>query len=66
MSRDDAYRVVQRNAMEVWRTRENFRDVLKRDAELVAMLPPDEIDDLCDLGKSIRNVDYIFERAGLR
>jgi adenylosuccinate lyase len=65
MSREDAYRVVQRNAMEVWRTRESFRDVLKRDAELTAMLPPAEIDELCDLQKSIRNVDYIFERCGL-
>lgn len=65
MSREDAYRIVQRNAMEVWRTRENFADVLKRDAELTAILPPSEIDALCDLKKSIRNVDYIFERCGL-
>jgi len=65
ISREDAYRMVQRNAMEVWRTRENFADVLKRDSELTALIPPEEIDDLCDLRKSIRNVDYIFERAGL-
>ena len=51
--------------MEVWRTRESFRDVLKRDTELTAVLPPEEIDELCDLQKSIRNVDYIFARAGL-
>jgi hypothetical protein len=38
---------------------------LKRDAELTALLPAEEIDALCDLRKSIRNVDYIFERAGL-
>lgn len=65
VSREDAYRMVQRNAMEVWRSRENFADVLKRDSELVALLNPSEIDSLCDLGKSIRNVDYIFERCGL-
>lgn len=65
MSREDAYRVVQKSAMEVWRTRENFPDVLKRDPELTAVLPPEEIDALCDLRKSIRNVDYIFERCGL-
>jgi len=65
MSREDAYRMVQRNAMEVWRTRENFADVLKRDTELAAVLSPEEIDALCDLQKSIRNVDYIFERCGL-
>jgi adenylosuccinate lyase len=65
ISREDAYRMVQRNAMEVWRTRENFADVLKRDAELTAVIPAGEIDALCDLDKSIRNVDYIFRRAGL-
>ena len=65
VSREDAYRMVQRNAMEVWKTREPLADVLKRDEELTAIIPPEEIDQLCDLEKSIRNVDYIFERAGL-
>jgi adenylosuccinate lyase len=65
MSREDAYSLVQRNAMEVWRTRENFADVLKRDAELTAVIPAEEIDALCDLRKSISNVDYIFARCGL-
>jgi adenylosuccinate lyase len=65
MSREDAYRVVQRSAMEVWRTRENFSDVLKRDEDLAKVLSAEEIDELCDLQKSIRNVDYIFERCGL-
>jgi adenylosuccinate lyase len=65
ISREDAYKMVQRNAMEVWRTRENFADVLKRDDELTKIIPPDQIDEICDLQKSIRNVDYIFQRAGL-
>lgn len=65
LSREDAYRIVQRNAMEVWKSRENFADVLKRDGELTAIISPEKIDELCDLQKSIRNVDYIFERAGL-
>ncbi|HVZ40313.1 MAG TPA: adenylosuccinate lyase [Candidatus Kapabacteria bacterium] len=65
LSREEAYGIVQRNAMEVWRTREQFPEVLKRDAELTAVLPPAEIDELCDLQKSIRNVDYIFQRCGL-
>jgi len=65
ISREDAYRLVQRNAMEVWRTRENFADVLKRDEELTKLISPQEIDSLCDLQKSIRNVDAIFARCGL-
>lgn len=65
ISREEAYALVQRNAMEVWRTRENFADVLKRDADLTKLIAPEEIDEICDLQKSIRNVDYIFERCGL-
>lgn len=65
ISREDAYSLVQRNAMEVWKTRENFADVLKRDEELTKLISVEEIDDICDLQKSIRNVDYIFERCGL-
>ncbi len=65
ISREEAYALVQRNAMEVWRTRENFADVLKRDADLTKLISPEEIDKICDLQKSIRNVDYIFERCGL-
>ncbi len=65
VARETAYRMVQRNAMEVWKTRENFADVLKRDDELTAIIPSERIDELCDLEKSIENVDYIFERAGI-
>ena len=65
ISREDAYRMVQRNAMEVWKSREQLAEVLKRDEELTAIVSPEEIDELCDLEKSIRHVDYIFERAGL-
>lgn len=65
ISREDAYRMVQRNAMQVWQTREPFAEVLKRDAELTVLLSAEEIDSLCDLQKSIRNVDFIFQRCGL-
>lgn len=65
IAREDAYRMVQRNAMEVWKSRESFADVLKRDDELTAIIPHERIDELCDLDKSIENVDYIFERAGI-
>lgn len=65
ISREEAYSLVQRNAMEVWRTRENFADVLKRDPDLTKLISSEEIDEICDLHKSIRNVDYIFKRCGL-
>jgi len=65
-SREDAYRMVQRNAMEVWKSRQPFAEVLKRDPEISDILSDDEIDNICDLEASVRNVDAIFKRCGLQ
>lgn len=65
MKREDAYQLVQSCAMDVWQTGKSFRDILKSKAELTKNLNSDELDSLFDLNKSIKNVDYIFERVGL-
>ncbi len=65
MLREDAYKVVQRNAMEVWRTRESFRDVLGRDADVTKLLSPAQIDACFDERQAVRHVDTIFARCGL-
>ncbi len=65
MKRDDAYRIVQSAAMEVWQTGKEFRDMLKDNADVTSRLSPQDIDDLFDVGKSIRSVDFIFHRVGL-
>ena len=65
MKREDAYRVVQSSAMDVWQSGKSFKDVLKSSGELTKVLNGSEFDSLFDLNKSIRNVDYIFERVGL-
>jgi adenylosuccinate lyase len=65
MRREDAYRAVQGTAMEVWQTGKEFRDLLKTDPDVAKTLGAAEIDELFDLNKSIRNVDYIFARVGL-
>jgi adenylosuccinate lyase len=65
MKREDAYRIVQSSAMDVWQSGKSFNDVLKSNDELTKVLPAQELDALFDLSKSIRNVDYIFERVGL-
>ncbi len=65
MKREDAYRVVQSSAMDVWQSGRNFKDVLKSSDELTTVLQGSEFDSLFDVNKSIRNVDYIFERVGL-
>ena len=65
MKREDAYSIVQSSAMEVWQTGKDFKDLLLANAEIVRVLGKETIEELFDLKKSIRNVDYIFGRVGL-
>ncbi len=65
MSREDAYRLVQRHAMVVWESdgRSHLKDRLKADPEVTARLSPAEIEDLFDLDHHLRHVGTIFERV---
>ncbi|MGE5504513.1 MAG: adenylosuccinate lyase [Actinomycetota bacterium] len=63
MSREDSYKAVQRNAMEVWHGRGNFLDLLKKDAEVSAKLPAAKLEELFDLGYHTKHVDTIFKRV---
>ncbi|MEQ8398061.1 adenylosuccinate lyase [Thalassobaculum sp.] len=63
VSREDAYRLVQRNAMPVWLEGKDFRTLLAADAEVTAALSAVELDDLFDLGYHTKHVDTIFRRV---
>jgi len=63
VSREDAYRLVQRNAMKVWEQGADFRAELMADPEVTAALDADEIEALFDLGHHTRHVDTIFARV---
>ena len=63
LSREDAYRLVQRNAMPVWRGEGEFLPLLKADRDVTAALAPAELERLFDLGYHTRHVDTIFERV---
>jgi len=63
VSREDAYEMVQRNAMRVWREGGSFLDLLKADAEVVAALGADTLEALFDLGYHTKHVDTIFARV---
>lgn len=65
MKREDAYRIVQKHAMDVWQSKKNFKEVLKTDPEIAALLNIADLDDAFDPKKSLSNVDYIFKRVGL-
>ena len=63
VSREDSYRMVQRNAMPVWQQGGDFKELLKADEDVAAKLTPDEIDALFDLDHHLAHVDTIFDRV---
>ncbi len=63
VSREDAYRLVQRNAMKVWEEDKDFLTELKADAEVTAALSEVELEDSFDLGYHSKHVDTIFARV---
>ena len=65
LTRDDSYRLVQRNAMRVWEADGalNLLDLLKADADVTARLAPEQLDQLFDLGYHFKHVDTIFARV---
>lgn len=63
VSREDSYRLVQRNAMKVWEKGADFRTELLADAEVTAALTSDEINEKFDLGYHTKHVDTIFARV---
>ena len=63
VSREDAYRLVQRNAMPVWRGEGDFKTLLKADSDVSSKLSSTEIDELFDLAYHFKHVDTIFKRV---
>ena len=63
LSREDAYRLVQRNAMPVWRGEGDFLTLLKADKEVKAAMSDAEIEEKFDLGYHLKHVDTIFKRV---
>ena len=63
VSREDAYRLVQRNAMKVWEEGKDFKTELLADAEVRAALSAEEIEEKFDPGYHTRRVDEIFSRV---
>ena len=63
VSREDSYKLVQRNAMKVWEKGADFREELLGDADVRAALSEDEINEKFDLGYHTKHVDTIFKRV---
>ncbi|MBI1845795.1 MAG: adenylosuccinate lyase [Candidatus Rokubacteria bacterium] len=65
LARQPAYEIVQRNAMQAWRERRAFLELLAADPDVTRWLTPDDLKRCFDPAWYLRNVDTIFVRAGL-
>tara|TARA_Y100001936_G_scaffold228209_1_gene249160 strand:- start:5476 stop:6771 length:1296 start_codon:yes stop_codon:yes gene_type:complete len=65
LTREDAYKLVQKNAMQVWEKKKDFKTLLKSDKDILNLLTENEIDSLFDLNKVLVNINKVFKRLGL-
>ncbi|MCK5654531.1 MAG: adenylosuccinate lyase, partial [Dehalococcoidia bacterium] len=65
LSRQEAYEMVQRNAMKAWQDRTSFFDLLSGDPDISKHLSKSELEGIFDYGYFLRHVDTVFERLGL-
>jgi adenylosuccinate lyase len=63
VSREEAYRLVQRNAMKTWRGEGDFRELLSNDAEVSRCLSPEELSECFDMQYHLKYIDTLFDRA---
>ncbi len=64
LSRDEAYDIVQKNAMKAWDTEGlMFIDALKQDPEVMKYITEEELNEIFDVQKFLKNVPYIYERV---
>lgn len=65
VQRDDAYALVQRNALLAWETKQEFKGLVLADEDIMNNLSTEEVEGLFDYEYHLKNVDYIFKRANI-
>ena len=63
MQREDAYRLVQANAMKAWKEDLNFHDLIMNNKEITSKVKPGTLEHAFDLKRPLRNIDKIFHRV---
>jgi adenylosuccinate lyase len=63
LSRDNAYRLVQKRAMQSWQQKKPFRDLLEKDLLIKKHVSPKEMDSLFNMSYFTKHVDYVFNRV---
>jgi len=66
LTREEAYHLVQKNAMVVWEQDMNFPEILRKEEEINKYLDEKEIDLICNLDTRLKNVNYIFNKLKLK
>jgi adenylosuccinate lyase len=64
LSRDEAYRLVQRNALRAWDESLDFRGLVEADPEIAERLGPEGVTAAFDLAGALQHIDVLFERLG--
>jgi len=62
-SREEAYKMVQTRAMEAWKSKKNFKDLVVNDPDIGKYLTGDELEAVFDVKSQLRHVDTIFARV---
>lgn len=65
LSREEAYRMVQNSAMECWKTGRPFHDLVLENPEITAVIKTEDLNQIFDYDRYLRNVDYILKRCGI-
>jgi adenylosuccinate lyase len=65
LSRDKAYKIVQRNSMKSWKERVSFLELLLKDEDVSKQLEKSELKAIFDYGYFLRYIDGVFQRVGL-
>jgi adenylosuccinate lyase len=65
LSREEAYALVQRNAMNCWKSGQPFLELILQDGEIAKVLSEQQIKDIFNYDRYLRNVDFILHRCGI-
>ena len=65
LSREKAYKMVQRNSLKAWKERVSFLDLLLKDEDVSKQLKKSELKAIFDYGYFLRYTDEVFQRVGL-
>ncbi len=65
ISREQAYAMVQKNALVCWQTKQQFKDLILADENICNVLDKDEIDEIFCYDRYLQNIDFIMKRCGI-